>query len=411
MDAWPFQPEQPSRLRLLLDHFSRIEDKRSPEGVAHKLNEILLLCVCATIAECDSFDAISDWGSAHLEFLRRFLPFDWGVPSGRWLNIVMNRINPDLFAACFIDWVRACWPDPLDTIAIDGKTVRRSHDRSKGRAALHLVSAFATNSRLVLGQEAVDDKTNETTAIPLLLEKLAAGRSLEGAVVTIDAIACNPQIAQSIRDAGADYLLAVKGNQPTLQADVAAAFEAAEKDQVEVEVDLDKGHGRIETRTVSVLRQVDWLDGDRRFPGEVRFIDARAIVRVEARTELKDRSRFDVRYYITSSARSAAELAHNTRGHWGIENTLHWTLDVTFQEDLSRVRKGHGAQNMALIRKFAFNKLRTAPPFSDPPNLPVKPCRRPTKPPRPKSLKLQRKIASWDVNRLAEILITRISQN
>ena len=262
--------------------------------MAHKLNEVLLVCVCATIAECDSFEAISDWGSAHLEFLRRFLPFHWGVPSGRWLNIMMNRIDPGLFAACFMDWVCACWPEPLEAIAIDGKTVRRSHDRAKGRAALHLVSAFATNSHLVLGQEAVDDKTNETTAIPVLLEKLAAGRSLEGAVVTIDAIACNPQIAQSIRAVGADYLLAVKGNQPTLQADIEAAFEAADKGQVEVDVDLDKGHGRIETRTVSVLRQVDWLDGDRRFPGEVRFVDARAIVRVEARTELKDRSRFDI---------------------------------------------------------------------------------------------------------------------
>ena len=189
-----------------------------------------------------------------------------------------------------------------------------------------------------------------------------------------------------------------------MQADIEAAFEAAHKGQVEVDVDLDKGHGRIETRTVSVLRQVDWLDGDRRFPGEVRFVNARAIVRVEARAELKGRSRFDTRYYITSCARCAAALGQTIRGHWGIENTLHWTLDVTFQEDLSRVRNGHGAQNMALIRKFAFNKLRTAPPFSDPPNLPVKPCRRPTKPPRPKSLKLRRKLASWDVNRLAEIL-------
>jgi predicted transposase YbfD/YdcC len=365
---------------------------------------VRLLCVCATIADCDSFDAISDWGRAHLEFLRRFLPFHWGVPSGRWLNIMMNRIDPVLFAACFMDWVIACWPEPLDAIAIDGKTVRRSHDRAKGRAALHLVSAFATNSRLVLGQEAVDDKSNETTAIPVLLDKLAAGRSLEGAVVTIDAIACNPQVAQSIRAVGADYLLAVKGNQPTLQADVEAAFEAAGKGEVEVDVDLDKGHGRIETRAVSVLRQVDWLDGDRRFPGEVRFPDARAIVRVEARTELKDRSRCDVRYYITSSARSATALGQTIRGHWGIENPLHWTLDVTFQEDLSRVRKGHGAQNMALVRKFAINKLRAATQLSDPPNLPVKPCRRPTKPPRPKSLKLRRKIASWDVDKLAEIL-------
>jgi len=404
MDASSFQPAQPSRLRLLLEHFSRIEDKRSPERVAHRLDEVLLLCVCATIADCDSFDAISDWGNAHLGFLQRFLPYDWGVPSGRWLNLMMNRIDPALFAACFMDWVLDCWPEPLDAIAIDGKTVRRSHDRSKGRAALHLVSAFATGSQLALGQEAVADKSNETTAIPLLLEKLAADRSLEGALISIDAIACNPPIAQAIRAVGADYLLAVKGNQPTLEADIEAAFEAAAKGEIEVDVDHDKGHGRIETRTVSVMRQVDWLDGDRRFPGEVRFRDARAIVKVEARTELKDRSRFDTRYYITSSPRSATALGRAIRGHWGIENPLHWMLDVTFQEDLSRVRKGHGAQNMALVRKFALNKLRAAPQLSQPPNLPVKPCRRPTKPPRPKSLKLRRKIASWDVKCLAEIL-------
>ncbi len=218
---------------------------------------------------------------------------------------------------------------------------------SEGRAALHLVSAFAADSRLVLGQEAVDDKTNETAAIPLLLEKLAARRSLEGAVVAIDASACNPQIAKSIRDAGADHLLAAKGNQPTLQADIEAAFEAADKGQVEVGLDLDKGHGRIESRTVSALRQLGWLDGDRRFPDEVRFPDASAIVRVHARSELKDRSRFDVRYYITSSARSAAALGEAIRGHWAIENTLRWTLDMTFHEHLSRLRKGHGAQNMA----------------------------------------------------------------
>jgi predicted transposase YbfD/YdcC len=405
MDATLFEPAAPSRLRLLLDHFSRIEDTRSPESVAHTLDEVLLVCVCATIAECDSFDAISEWGNTHLAFLRRFLPFEWEVPSGRWLNILMNRIDPDLFAACFMDWVSASWPEPIDAIAIDGKTVRRSHDRSRGRAALHLVSAFATNSRLVLGQAAVDDKSSETTAIPVLLEKLAAGRSLEAAVVTIDAIACNPQIAQSIRAVGADYLLAVKGNQPTLQTDIEAAFDAADKGQVEVDVDHDKGHGRIERRAVSVLRQVDWLDGDRRFPGEVRFPDACAIVRVEARTELRDRSRFDVRYYITSSARSAPALGQIIRGHWGIENTLHWTLDVTFQEDLSRVRKGHGAQNMALVRKFAFNRLRDATQVGTATRPPVKPCRRPTKPPKPKSLKLRRKIASWNVDRLEEILM------
>ena len=174
MDVSPFRPAQPSQLRLLLDHFSRIEDKRSPESVAHRLNEILLVCVCATIAECDSYDAISDWGKAHLGFLQRFLPFDWGVPSGRWLNIMMNRIDPGLFVACFTDWVRACWPEPLDAIAIDGKTVRRSHDRANGRAALHLVSAFAANGHLVLGQE--EHHVTHMCAAPIVYNMLINAR-------------------------------------------------------------------------------------------------------------------------------------------------------------------------------------------------------------------------------------------
>ena len=319
---------------------------------------------------------------------------------------MMNRIDPALFAACFMDWVLACWPEPLDAIAIDGKTVRRSHDRARGRVALHLVSAFAANSRLVLGQEAVDDKSNETTAIPVLLEKLAAGRSLEGAVVTIDAmrlaILRSPRPSAPPEPTTCSPSRAIsRPCRPTSRPHSKPPARARSR-WTSI---YDKGHGRIEARAVSVLRQVDWLDGDRRFPGEVRFVDARAIVRVETRTELKDRSRFDTRYYITSSPRSATALAQTVRGHWGIENPLHWSLDVTFQEDLCRVRKGHGAQNMALVRKFAINKLRAAPHLSEPPNLPVKPCRRPTKPPRPKTLKLRRKIASWDLEKLAEILM------
>src|SRR5580658_434758 len=196
----------PSRLRLLLDHFALIEDARESHRVAFRLDEILLLAVCGTIADCDDYDAIAAWGEAHLDFLRRFLEYHHGVPCGRWLTIMMNRINPALFSACFTNWVRACWPDRLDLIAIDGKTSRGSHDRGAGQPPLHLVSAFATTSKLVLAQEAVPDKSNELTAIPLLLERLAADGGLEGALVSIDAIACNAKIAGAIRDAGADYL-------------------------------------------------------------------------------------------------------------------------------------------------------------------------------------------------------------
>jgi predicted transposase YbfD/YdcC len=373
-----------SRLGALLDHFSVIEDPREPWRVAHPLPEVLLLVVCGTIADCDDYDTIAAWGEAHLTFLRRLLPYHHGVPGGRWLTLLMNRIDPALFSACFTAWVRAVWPERPELIAIDGKTSRRSHDRSKDIAPLHLVSAFATTGRLVLGQEAVADKSNETTAIPLLLERLAVAGSLTGALVSIDAIACNASIAGAITAAGADYLLAVKANQPTLRAEIEAFFADAPVESVETVVDLDKGHGRIEERTVSVAREVDWLAGEKRFPGELRLPGVQAIVKVRSRTELKDRGRFDTRYYIASRALTAAAAAEAVRGHWGIENRLHWVLDVVFRDDQSRLRTGHGAKNMAVVRHFAINLVRQAKDK--------------------KSLKLRRKVAGWSDDYLAAIL-------
>jgi hypothetical protein len=206
-----------SRLAVLLDHLAEIEDPREPHRVAHPLAELLLLTVCGTIADCDDYDAIAGWGEQHLAFLRQFLPYHHGVPTGRWLTIMMNRISPALFASAFTGWVRACWPERPELIALAGKTSRRSHDRGAGRAPRHLVSAFATTGRLVLGQEAVAGKSNEITAIPVLLERLAAAGGLKGSLVSIDAIACNGAVASAVRQAGADYLLAVKANQPSLR--------------------------------------------------------------------------------------------------------------------------------------------------------------------------------------------------
>jgi predicted transposase YbfD/YdcC len=376
-------PEK-SRLRALLDHFSVIEDPREPWRVAHPLPEVLLLVVCGTIADCDDYEGIAEWGKAHLAFLRRFLPYHHGVPGARWLTILMNRINPRLFSAAFMAWVRETWPDRLDLVAIDGKTSRRSHDRSADKAPLHLVSAFATTSRLVLGQEAVADKTNETTAIPVLIEQLAVNDGLKGALVSIDAIATNSAIATTIRDAQADYLLAVKANQPTLRSEIETFFADAPPASLESTADVDKGHGRIEQRTVTVAREVDWLDGNRRFPGEIRLPGVAAIVRVASRAELKDRCRFETRYYVSSAALSAPRAAAAVRGHWAIENSLHWVLDVTFGDDQSRVRKGHGAKNMAVVRHFAINLARTAKDK--------------------RSVRLRRKCAGWDPNYLATIL-------
>jgi predicted transposase YbfD/YdcC len=373
-----------SRLRALLDHFSAIEDPREPWRVAHPLPEVLLLVVCGTIADCDDYDTIAAWGEQRLAFLRRFLPYHHGVPGARWLTLLMNRLDPGLFSACFTAWVREVWPDRPELIAIDGKTSRRSHDRGKGQAPLHLVSAFATTAQLVLGQEAVADKSNEIVAIPALLERLAASGSLKGALVTIDAIACNATIAAAITAAGADYLLAVKANQPTLRDEIETFFKDAPPTGLDTVTDLDKGHGRIEERTVTVAREVDWLSGDKHFPGELRLPGVAGIIRVASRTELADRGRFDTRYYITSAALTAAAAAQAVRSHWGIENRLHWVLDVVFKDDQSRLRTGHGARNMAVVRHFAINLVRL---ISD-----------------KKSIKLRRKVAGWADDYLASIL-------
>ena len=373
-----------SRLRALLDHLSVIEDPREAWRVAHPLPEVLLLVVCGTIADCDDYETIAAWGKQRLESLRRFLPYHHGVPGARWLTLLMNRIDPGLFSACFSAWVREVWPDRPELIAIDGKTARRSHNRSIGQGPLHLVSAFATSARLVLGQEAVDEKSTETSAIPLLLERLAAGGALKGAIVTIDAIACNADIAAAVTAAGADYLLAVKANQPTLQTEIETFFQDAPSAELDTFTDLDKGHGRIEERTVTVAREVEWLSGDRRFPGELRLPDVAAIIKVATRTELKDRGRFDTRYYISSADLTAEAAANAMRGHWGIENRLHWVLDVVFDEDQSRLRTGHGARNMAVVRHFAINLVRQAKDN--------------------KSIRLRRKLAGWDQDYLASIL-------
>jgi predicted transposase YbfD/YdcC len=373
-----------SRLRALLEHFSRIEDPREPWRVAHPLAEVLLLVVCGTIADCDDFDTIAAWGEQRVDFLRRFLPYHHGVPGARWLNLLMNRIDPALFSACFTAWVREVWPDRPELIAIDGKTSRRSHNHASGKAPLHLVSAFATTARLVLGQEAVDEKSNETTAIPPLLDHLAAAGALQGAIVTIDAIACNAAIATAIKDGGAEYLLAVKGNQPTLRAEIETFFQDAPPDTLDRFTDLDKGHGRVEERTVTVAKEVDWLSGERHFPGELRLPAVATIIKVASRTELRDRGRFDTRYYISSAALTAEAAAQAVRGHWGIENRLHWVLDVVFNDDQSRLRTGHGARNMAVVRHFAINLVRTAKDK--------------------KSIKLRRKVAGWADDYLASIL-------
>lgn len=375
-EVWSAKPQ----LRVLLDHLSRVEDTRQSWKVAYPLREVLFLVVCGTIASGDDYDDIVDWGEAHLSFLRRFSEFYHGIPCADWLRTVMNRIDPELFAACFSSWVAECWPERPELVAIDGKTSRRSHDRKRGQKALHLVSAFATTSRLVLGQEAVDEKSNEITAIPALLKRI----DVNGALVSIDAMGCNPNIAQNILDAGADYLLAVKDNQPTLHADVKSYFDTAPAAEVERAETLGKEHGRLEIRTHTVSHRVDWIASERSYSGAPRFPKLTTIAMVESRIERGDKLESERRSYISSRALSATAFAHAVRSHWAIENNLHWTLDVTFREDQSRLRAGNGANNMALVRHFALNLVRKATDK--------------------RSIKRRRKRASWDPEYLLQIL-------
>jgi predicted transposase YbfD/YdcC len=368
------------RLRLLLDHFSAVSDARQSWRVAYPLREVLFLVVCGTIANSDDYDDIVDWGEAHLDFLRGFSEFHHGIACVDWLRTLLNRVDPDLFSGCFCAWVAQCWPQHADRVAIDGKTSRRSHDRKAGRLPLHLVSAFATNSRLVLGQEAVDEKSNETTAIPALLERL----DLKGALVSVDAMGCNPTIAEAIVDAGADYLLAVKDNQPTLHAEIESYFDTAPYNELATAETLDKAHGRLEFRNHKVSRTIDWVNDERAFPGAKRFKNLAAIAVVQTRIEKGDKVSTERRSSICSRPLSAEDFAHAVRSHWAIENSLHWVLDVTFKEDLSRLRTGHGARNMALVRHFALNIVRQAKDK--------------------RAIKRRRKVASWSPLYLMEML-------
>ena len=296
---------------------------------------------------------------------------------------MVNRIDPILFGRCFETWIAALWPDRHEFIAIDGKTSRRTHDRRKGLRALHTLSAYATNARLSLAQLSVPEKTNEITAIPELLDHLAEIKQLEGALVTIDAMGTQVEIADKILQHKADYLLPLKGNQPTLETEVDDYFRTAPADELVTKTTVEKGHGRIETRTYTASRAVDWITSQRTYPGQPRFRGIKTIVKIVNRTELTDRCTVDTRHYISSAPLDIERLAKAARGHWAVES-FHWLLDVAFKDDLSRYRAGNGAKNMAIVRRFALNLVRANKTKG--------------------SVKLRRKSAGWSPDFLLEIL-------
>lgn len=369
--------------RSLIDHFSALDDPRQAWKVEYPLPEIMLLVLCATLAGADTFVDIRFWGRTKLDFLRTMLPFEKGIPSHDTLNDVMNALDPAVFSDCFIAWVEDLREDEPDIVALDGKTSRRA---KRGEAhPLHVVSAWASRQRLVLGQQAVDQKSNEIVAIPLLLERL----QLTGALVTIDAMGCQTKIAEKILAKGADYLLALKDNWPTLAAEVALYFETTDPATLDTHVSTDGDHGRIEVRRHRVSHDVAWLATDRRFPGEPRFPGLKAIAMVEATVERAGKTSVARRYFLSSLPLDAKLCAKAVRAHWGIENRLHWVLDVVFHDDLMRLRTENGPKNMATVKHMAMNLVKAAP--------------------GPDSLRVRRKAAGWNDEYL-RALITRTAQ-
>jgi predicted transposase YbfD/YdcC len=364
----------------LLDHFATLDDPRQTAKVLYPLPEILLLLLSATLAGADDCVEIELWGKEQLAFLRRFLPYKHGIPSHDTLGEVISALDPALFKTCFVSWVEGLREAEPDLIAIDGKTSRRTHARGKGREPLHLVSAWAARQRLVLGQEAVSGKSNEITAIPLLLERLA----LNGALVTIDAIGTQNSIAETILERGAEYLLALKANRPATFKDVEAFFADPPPDSIDTCTTTDGEHGRVEVRRHAVCHDVAWLFSDRRYPGEVAFPGLAMIGMVEAETERDGKTTRERRYYLSSTRINAMTFAQAVRGHWGIENRLHWVLDVVFKDDLTRLRTGHAPENMAVVKHMAMNLLHRAKPTT--------------------SLKNRRKRAGWNTSYLESLI-------
>ena len=343
--------------RDVVSHFADLEDPRQRQNQEHKFIDILVITICAAICGADDWVAVEQFGQAKQHWFESILELPNGIPSHDTFWRVFCSLDPEEFQRCFMDWMASVQTlTDGEVIAIDGKQLRRSHDAASGKAAIHMVSAWAATNRLVLGQRKVDDKSNEITAIPELLEAL----DIRGCVVTIDAMGCQTKIAETILDRDADYVLALKENHGQLYEDVTLLFDDLEEsgftaythDSVKT---VDKGHGRIEVReawTITDSALIAALRTSEKWP------QLSALVKVRAERYLKDEHSVESRYFIASFPGSAAQLLSSVRTHWAIENSLHWVLDIAFREDECRLRKEHGAQNFAIIRHIALNLLK-----------------------------------------------------
>ena len=341
----------------LVEHFATLEDPRIERKKLHDLMDILVLTICATISGAEGWQGIVDFGHEKLEWLRRFIPLKNGVPSHDCIAYVFARLSPEGFRDCFISWAEGVREKTEgEVIAIDGKTSRGSRDRKQGKSPLHLVSAWACANRLVLGQEATAEKSNEITAIPKLLELL----DLKGCIITIDAMGCQTAIAKQIIDQQGHYVLGLKDNQPLLQEAVDDYFSLAQRHQFKaiqhdyVE-EIDNEHGRLETRRYWICEDLNTL------PNPERWAGLRSIGMVERECVYSDKTSVERRYFIGSIAANAKSFAHAVRAHWGIENRLHWRLDVVMREDDCRIRKDNSPAVLAMLRHLGLNLFEKVP--------------------------------------------------
>jgi predicted transposase YbfD/YdcC len=337
----------------LHDHFADLSDPRRRK-VTYPLINVVVIAICAVICGADDFVAIAEFGRKKRHWFERFLDLNDGIPSHDRFNAILAAIKPAEFEKCLLSWIVALHEvTDGQVVAIDGKTLRRSFDAASGKAAIHMVSAWATANHISLGQVAVDAKSNEITAIPKLLEML----EISGSLVTIDAMGCQVEIARHIVEGGADYCLAAKENQPTLFNGIEAHFNDHLEDDfartpVRRHETKEKGHGREEHRCYFICAIPDDL------PDRARWAQLKAIGMVVAHTKRNGKDCYEARYYILSKYLSGRKFAEAVRSHWGIENRLHWQLDVTFQEDQCRIRKGHADQNFSILRRTALGMLK-----------------------------------------------------
>lgn len=338
-----------------LSNFSELPDPRVNRRKVYPLLEIVFLVVAAAISGCDGWKAIKDFGEIKLDWLRQFFPYKNGIPVDDTIARLMAKLNTKAFQSCFIQWVSAAMTQIAgDVVAIDGKTLRRSHDNAHDKAAIHMVSAWSTKHGIVLGQEKTNEKSNEITAIPALLDVLA----LKSCIVTLDAMGCQTAIVEKIVEKNADYVIAVKGNQPNLHEEIKDYFEtaiAADFKSVSHNYykELDMGHGRVESRecwAISVKQPS--------FTKMENWKKAESLAMVITERDLGHKKTREIRYFISSLKADSKGILSAVRQHWGIENSLHWVLDMTFREDESRIRRGTAAENFAMVRHMALNILK-----------------------------------------------------